>query len=239
MSAILNFIKKLIFPNTYSSDAYINYLKKMGVKVGKNCHVFEPDTVSLDCARPYLLELGDNVVITKGVTVLTHDYSHTVIRKKYGMQYGDAKDVKIGNNVFLGRDSIVLMGTTIGDNVIVAAKSVVRGKIPSDVVVAGNPATVVCTIEEFCEGRKKRELECAKKNVQLCMERLQRYPTIYEMGDAFAWLYLPRTQESIDQYPQFFNLPGDDSDDLIDNFLKSKPMFESYEQFLDWVKNSG
>ncbi len=237
MSCINNFIRRLIYPNTYSSDAYINHLRKSGVKVGKNSCVFEPGTVAIDIARPYLLEIGDNVVITKGVTILTHDYSHTVIRKKYGMQYGDAKDVKIGNNVFIGRDSIILMGTTIGDNVIVAAKSVVRGTIPSDVVVAGNPAVVVCTIEEFCEGRKKRQLECAKKNVKLCLERLHRYPTVQEMGDAFAWLYLPRTKQSVEQYPQFFNLPGDNPDDLIDNFMKSEPMFESYEKFLEWAKD--
>ena len=238
MSRFKDFVRKSIFPNTYSSEAYINYLNKLGVKIGKKCYVFEPDTVSLDIARPYLLEIGDNVVITKGVTVLTHDYSHTVIRKKYGIQYGDAKEVKIGNNVFWGRDCLILMGTTIGDNVIVGAKSVVRGNIPSNVVIAGNPATVVCTIEEFCEGRKKRELDCAKKNVQLCLERLGRYPTIQEMGDAFAWLYLPRTQQTINEYPQFFDLPGDNKDDLISNFLGSKPMFDSYEQFLNWAKGN-
>lgn len=239
MKLLKSLIKRIIFPTTYSSEAYIKHIRSLGVKIGRQCYVYEPQTVSLDVARPYLLEIGDQVVITKGVTILTHDYSHTVMRKKYGVQYGDAKDVKIGNNVFLGRDSIVLMGTTIGNNVIVGAKSVVRGHIPDNVIVAGNPATIVGSIDDFYEGRKKRVLDCAKRNVELCVSRMGRTPTITEMGDAFSWLYLPRTQEIIKQYPHFFELPGDDRDDLINHFLNSKPMFESYEKFLEWATRNG
>ena len=70
------------------------------------------------------------------------------------------------------------------------------------------------------------------------MDRLGRYPTIQEMGDAFAWLYLPRTWQVIEQYPQFFDLPGDDKDDLINSFFNSQPIFDSYEQFLIWAKDN-
>ena len=59
------------------------------------------------------------------------------------------KTVKIGNNVFIGARTIILPGTTIGDNTIIGAGSVVKGNIPSGVIVAGNPARVIKSIEEY------------------------------------------------------------------------------------------
>lgn len=57
--------------------------------------------------------------------------------------------VEIGNNVFIGADSIVLCNTRIGDNVIIGAGSVVTKDVPSNSVYAGNPAKLVCTFEEY------------------------------------------------------------------------------------------
>ncbi len=103
----------------------------------------------IDTSRPYLLKIGDNCVFTRGTIILTHDYSHTVLRKKFGENIGDALPVTIGNNVFVGMNSIILMGTEIGNNCIVGAGSVVKGKFPDDVVIAGNPARVLCSIQEL------------------------------------------------------------------------------------------
>lgn len=55
----------------------------------------------------------------------------------------DAKDVIIGNNVWLGINSIVLKGVSIGDNTIIGANSVVTKNIPSNVIAAGNPCRVI------------------------------------------------------------------------------------------------
>lgn len=52
--------------------------------------------------------------------------------------------VSIGENVFIGTGSTVLMGTTIGDNCIVGSNSEVKGDFPRDSVIAGNPAKVIC-----------------------------------------------------------------------------------------------
>lgn len=223
---IVKFVNKILYPIQYSSEAYINHMKNIGVKIGDNCHIFEPKSVNIDLYRPYLLEMGNNVILCAKTTILTHDYSHCVVCGKFGRNIGDAKPVKIGNNVFVGIDAMILMGTEIGSNVIIGAKSVVFGKIPDNCVVAGNPAKIICTIDEFFEKRIKNEVICAKNNVLLAKERLGRYPTIAEMGDAFAWLYLPRTEESIKNYPQFFNLPGQDSEIIKSNFLNvTTPLF--------------
>ena len=52
-------------------------------------------------------------------------------------------DVKVGNNCFVGYGSILLPGVTIGDEVIVGAGSVVTKDVPSNSIVAGNPARVI------------------------------------------------------------------------------------------------
>ncbi len=54
-----------------------------------------------------------------------------------------SKPVKIGNNVWIGMNAVVLKGVTIGDNSIVAAGSVVTKDVPANVIVAGNPAVIV------------------------------------------------------------------------------------------------
>ena len=234
--SIRSFITRKLNPHTYSSDAYIDYLRSSGISVGDYCHVYQPKTVSIDTFRPYLLSIGNNVVICAKTTIITHDYSHTVVCNMFGQNIGDAKPVTIGNNVFIGIDAMILMGTTIGDNVIIGAKSVVRGNVPSNSVVSGNPAKVICSIEHFFERRVESEEKCAINNVKLCRERLGRNPTVLEMGDAFAWLYLPHTRETIQQYPKFFDLPGKNNEILKEAFLKTEAKYDSYEDFLEKCK---
>lgn len=235
---IANIIKKVLYPTRYSSDAYINHMRKLGVKIGESCYIFEPKSVNIDLYRPYLLEFGNNVILCANSTILTHDYSHCVISEKYGRNIGDAKPVKIGDNVFVGIDAMILMGTEIGSNVIIGAKSIVFGKIPDNCVVAGNPAKIICTLDEFYKKRVKNELVCARNNVILAKERIGRVPTVNEMGDAFAWLYLPRTDETIKSHAHFFNLPGQNNEKVKENFLKSTPIYDSYESFIDDIENN-
>lgn len=69
--------------------------------------------------------------------------------------------IKIGNNVYIGNNTLVMPGVTVGDNVLIAAGSVVTKSIPSDVVVGGNPAKVICSRKEYYERNKPY-------NVQSC-----------------------------------------------------------------------
>ena len=66
--------------------------------------------------------------------------------------------VNIVNNVFVGASTVILPGVNIGDNVVIGAGSVVSKDIPANTVVAGSPAKIICTYEEFvC--RKRLEME--------------------------------------------------------------------------------
>lgn len=114
-----------------------NYLRKKGVRIGRNCKVH---TVSFS-TEPYLVEIGDNVRITSGTEFITHDGAVTVFHGEIGG--GIFGKIKIGNSVFIGTNCLILYNTTIGNNCIVGAGSVVRGHFPDDSVIMGNPATII------------------------------------------------------------------------------------------------
>ena len=98
----------------------------------------------IDTLFPELIEIGDEFISAPGSIVLAHDASPLFHKRKYRVE----KTI-IGNRVFLGANSVVLPGVTIGDNVIVGSGAIVTKDIPSNVVVAGNPARVISTVEEY------------------------------------------------------------------------------------------
>ena len=114
------------------------YLRKIGVKVGQNCRI---RTLSFG-SEPFLVSIGNNVTVTSGVSFITHDGSGWLMRDEKGRRY-TYQPIDIGNNVFIGVNSIIMPGVKIEDRVIVAAGSVVTKSIPSGVVVAGVPAKIV------------------------------------------------------------------------------------------------
>lgn len=124
---IKNLIKKAILPNTYSMEAYRNYLRSNGVIIGDHTVVYSPNHTNIDIQKPWLVRIGDYCKITKGVTILAHDYSIDVPRRVFGEFRGGSLPVTLGDNVFVGSKSTILMGTTIGDNSIIGANSVVKG----------------------------------------------------------------------------------------------------------------
>lgn len=220
---IKNLLKRIIDPNHYSSEAYIQYLRNSGVHIGEKTIVYAPRHTSIDIQKPHLISIGSYCKITTGVIILAHDYSISVARRVFGEFIGGTAPTKIGDNCFLGMNSIILPGTTIGNNCIVGAGSVVGGKYPDNVVIAGNPARVVCTLDEYYQKRKNRWVDDAKRCALEIYHNTGRLPTIEEMKDGFYWLYAPRTQESVESHKNFFTLTGDDYEDVCKNFLASDP----------------
>jgi acetyltransferase-like isoleucine patch superfamily enzyme len=230
---IVNIIKRIISPNKYSDEAYIKYLREKGGIIGKGVKIWEPASVRIDVTRPHLLRIGDYCKITRGVIILTHDYSRSVLRLKYGEIIGEAKETIIGDNCFIGINSIILAGAKIGNNCIVGAGSVVSGEYPDNSVIAGNPARTIISIDEYYSKRKSKSIYEAKFYAKRIYERTGRVPTIKDMGSWFCWLYLPRTTESVKEYNSFFTLSGDDSDDIIKCFMESEPIYQSFDDFLE------
>lgn len=92
-----------------------------------------------------VIQIGDYTNIGGNVKILDHDF-HPIeaeARKMNNMNMVGKKAINIGENVFIGCNSIILKGTEIGDNSVVGAGSVVSGKFPANVVIAGNPARII------------------------------------------------------------------------------------------------
>lgn len=219
-----------------SSERYIQHLRSLGIKVGEHCVIFHTATVTIDTTRPELLEIGDCVKITKGCTILTHGYDWSVMNVKYGNIMGSAGKVKIGNNVFIGMNSTILKGVTIGDNVIIGAGAVVTKNVPSDCVVAGNPAKVIYDLETYYNKRLAAQLEEAK---MLAIEWRKfhggEYPprTVF---DEFFWLYENECTSggmkfTEDVYENKMYLNGNYSR-TIEKYCATEKRFASFEDFL-------
>lgn len=215
-----------------SSDDLNIFLKKHDVSIGKNTVFFDAKTNFIDVQRPWMLSIGSYCKITRGTIILQHDYSRSVLRRVYGEVIDRCKKTRIGNNVFIGMNAIILMGTTIGDNVIIGAGSVVSGNIPSNCVVAGNPARVIRSLDEHYERIRSRYAEDAIQTAAEFIRRYQRDPTINEMG-AFFPLYLERSVDALKRNNIRTALSGDEEQEIINSFLKSTPSFPDYETFLN------
>ena len=140
-------LKELLYRlrGEYTTEKLIS----MGMKVGKNFNRLHG--VILDPAHCWLIEIGDNVTIAPRVHILCHDAS-----TKMFLNYTKIGRVTIGDNVFIGAETVVLPGVTIGSNVIIGANSTVTHDVPDNTVVAGSPATVICTLDEYLDKERSR-----------------------------------------------------------------------------------
>lgn len=142
----MNLIKEFVYRlrGEYTTEKLI----KMGMKVGKNFGRLYG--VILDPSHCWLIEIGNNVTLAPRVHILCHDAS-----TKQFLNYTKIGRVVIGNNVFIGAESVVLPNVKIGNNVIIGANSTVTKDIPDNVVATGNPAQIICTLEEYLERHKE------------------------------------------------------------------------------------
>lgn len=237
MNAIKLFIRKLLYKENASSETLINYLKKHGADIGVNVKVYAPNKTLIDKQNPYLLKIGNHVRITEGVKILTHDYSWSVL-KCYsseniapGAVLGSQGPVEIGNNVFIGMNSVITCGVKIGNNVIIGAGSVVTKDCESDSVYAGVPAKKIMSIEEFYNKRKEAQFAEAKKIAITYKQRFGVVPDKYIFSEYFMLFATKEEAESIDAYKRQMetSMNYSDSERWL---LENKPMFDSYEEFL-------
>lgn len=158
-------------------------LVSRGMKVGNNFNRL--NGVILDPDHCWLIEIGDNVTMAPRVHILCHDAS-----TKLFLNYTKVGRVTIGNNVFIGAESVILPGVTIGNNVIIGANSTVTHDIPDNVVAVGSPAKVICTLSDYLEKEKARMKNChvysdeytLRKNVSMELRMKQKEELRREIG---------------------------------------------------------
>ena len=163
--SIKNIIKKIKKRIMMSKDP-VAYAKNIGVNVlGENNRFLSCNFGS----EPWLITIGSHVCISGNVTFLTHDGSTWCFREQEGykhiIKFGA---ITIKDNCFIGHSSIIMPGVTIGENSIVGAGAVVTKDVPSNSVVAGVPAKVLCTSDEYAEKLLKNtpdyDIEAYKKD---------------------------------------------------------------------------
>ncbi len=111
----------------------------MNTTIGSNFYANFGLTI-LDCGR---VTIGDNVMIGPNVDIYAVTHPIDIASRALGRHISSTGEVRIGNNVWIGGKSTIMMGVTIGDNSIIGAGSVVTKDIPANVIAVGNPCKVL------------------------------------------------------------------------------------------------
>lgn len=116
------------------------YNSKQGMfKLGGNSHVAPYGYFLIDNNK---VEIGNDVAIGPFCSFFCHSNNYSTGEKLFRKNYLDG-DIKIGSNVFIGAQCVIQPGTTIEDDVIIAANSVVKGKVESGFIYGGSPANKI------------------------------------------------------------------------------------------------
>lgn len=229
----MNIIKliKRKYAEYKGGETYLGYLREKGCIIGNNCTIGPVNTVTIDITRPYLVEIGNNVCMLKGFTLLTHDFVTAVFITRYGEFLPSSGKVTIGNNVYFGRNCTVLKGVTIGDNCIIGYGSIVTQNIPPNSVAVGVPAKVICSLDEFYEKRKKKSLEEALALAKEIEYKFKRRPIAKDFFEEFGFFC---SGNEIDKYPELpikFQLTRNGG--CLEQWIKEhKAPFHSFDDFL-------
>ena len=173
LTAIECFLKGISLGKNYAfyGKTYFNRFPNSKIIIGNNARFrssFRSNFIGLNrhcmistMRKDAVLEIGDNVglsgtvigcakhikigdhVLGGGNAIITDYDWHPIIRHKNTNEPVEAKPVIIEDYVWLGLNSIVLKGVTIGAHSVIGANSVVTKSIPANVIAAGNPCKVI------------------------------------------------------------------------------------------------
>jgi maltose O-acetyltransferase len=126
----------------------VDRLVALGLQIGSG--TFVARDAYIDPGHPWLITIGEESGLSPRTIVMAHDAS---MRRHIG--HTRIAPVVIGDRVFVGAGAIILPGTRIGDDSVIAAGAVVRGDIPPWSMVVGNPAKVVSDVQSVADWHRK------------------------------------------------------------------------------------
>lgn len=145
---IMNIFRAIAFKLRYVFYSPQKWARYIGVNIGEDNLMGKAHWSS----EPYLITVGNHCQLTS-CRIFTHGGGQVV--RHLDPLFDAFGKVVIGDYVYIGSNALIMPGVSIGDHVLVAAGSVVTKSVPSGVVVAGNPARVLCTIDEYYERNAK------------------------------------------------------------------------------------
>lgn len=158
---MIRLLKKIYWRFLKSPEAQARHI---GVKIGEHCLI---DTRRWS-SEPYLITIGDNVQITNRVAFHTHGGGNCI--RKSCPNFDVFGKIIVKDWAYVGAGTQIMPGVTIGEGALVAAGSIVTKSVPPYTVVGGNPARVICTVEEY----KKKNIKYNTKTYGVSAEEKKR-----------------------------------------------------------------
>ena len=134
------------------------YYNWLGVNIHKHQTYISPD-VYFDSADFTKITIEENCTISREVLFLVHDYSVHIAMVNAGAKFPKGqvahfiKPITIGRDTFIGARVTILPGTRIGQNCIIGTAAVVKGNIPDNSIVVGNPGKVIFNTNEWAKSK--------------------------------------------------------------------------------------
>lgn len=215
--------------NIMPEREYLSFLRYFGISIGEATYI-SPDAI-IDITRPSLVTIGNHCYLNSGFKLLTHDFVAGVMRHVYGEFINSSGRVTIGNNVGTGYNVTILKGVTIGDNVFIAANSLVTKDVPGNCIVAGSPAKIICTLDEYRQKRLMCNEEEALDYARSIRERFHRNPKVEEFYEEFSLFVDHENEKEYTQLPILQQLGGK----VEYSFWKknNKRKYRNFDEFLE------
>lgn len=144
----------------------IRHARLIGVSIGDNCLVYRSIEWS---SEPYLVTIGNNVQLTRGVALHTHGGGNVVRRQM--PDFDIFGKIEIKDWAYIGAHAQIMPGVTVGEGAMVAAGSIVTKSVPNGMIVGGNPAKILCSVDEYLE----RNLKYNAKTKGMSAKEKKRY----------------------------------------------------------------
>ncbi len=141
-----------------SQQTVIATLREMGVRIGEDCRIYALNFGP----EPWLIRIGNHVCVSNDVTFICHNLTWPLQHKYESLTAFGTIDIR--DNSQIGVNVTLLPNIVIGPNAVVGAGSVVTKDVPPNTVVAGNPARVICTLDEF-------EQKCLARHIDIPKDR--------------------------------------------------------------------
>lgn len=213
-----------------SSDSYLNYLRKKGLKIGNGTIAFDPRNIDIDFSRPSLVDIGENVFLHRHTTILTHDWASWCFVRLYNDFIPSHRKVRIGNNVWFGESCTILKGVTIGDNCIIGYGSVITKDIPSNSVAVGHPAKVISSIDDYYQRRKKEYFNEVTEYAYCIKDQLHKDPVLQDFYDDYP-IFIDKTNIKSYKSIPFHHVF---SDEQLNHWLeKHKAQYKGFDDFMN------